>query len=56
MNDFNLLIDDNSILTADFKDSFFAMRLAQHVDFSTHIGGNSLDLVITEAIDGVEVL
>ncbi|XP_060601863.1 uncharacterized protein LOC132755083 [Ruditapes philippinarum] len=56
MGDFNLHIDDSSSVTADFKDSLFAMGLTQHVDFSTHIGGNILDLVITEATNGVEVL
>lgn len=56
MGDFNLHIDDDSIATADLNHSLFAMGLTQHVDFVTHIGGNTLDLVITEATNGVEVL
>ena len=56
IGDFNLHIDDNSSTTADFKDSLFSMGLTQHVDFSTHTGGNILDLVITEATNGVYVL
>lgn len=31
------------------------MGLEQHVDFSTHVGGHSLDLVITESVNGVTV-
>lgn len=32
------------------------MGLRQHVSFCTHIAGNSLDLVITEATNGVNVI
>lgn len=56
MGDFNLHIHDNSSATPDFKDSLFAMGLLQHVDFSTHICGNPLDLVVTETTNGVDVL
>ena len=32
------------------------MGLEQHVSFDTHVGGNNLDLVITEVTNGVDVL
>ena len=32
------------------------MGLDEHVDFSTHTNGNYLDLVITEAIEDIQVL
>ena len=53
--DFNLHIHDDSSAISDFNDSLFAMGLQQNVNFSTHTGGNSLDLVITEVANGVEV-
>ena len=56
MGDFNLHVNENNATTTDFKDSLFAMGLEQHVTFSTHVAGNSLDLVITEVVNGVEVL
>ena len=56
LGDFNLHINEETSAISDFKDSLFAMGLEQHVDFSTHVGGNSLDLVITEVVGGVEVL
>ena len=31
------------------------MRLEQHVDFSTHTGGNCLALLIAETVTGVEI-
>ena len=56
MGDFNLHVNENNATTTDFKDSLFAMGLEQHVTFSTHVAGNSLDLVITEVVNGVELL
>ena len=32
------------------------MGLDQHVEFSTHVAGNSLDLVLTEALIGISIL
>jgi hypothetical protein len=54
--DFNLHVNEESNVISNFKDSLFAMGMEQHVNFSTHIGGNVLDLVITEAIGGIDVL
>ncbi|KAK3101096.1 hypothetical protein FSP39_000910 [Pinctada imbricata] len=56
MGDFNLHINTENNFTSDFQDSLFAMGLEQHVNFSTHTGGNILDLVITESVRGVELL
>ena len=55
MGDFNLHIHDGSSAMSGFTDSLFAMGLQQHVNFSIHTGGNSLDLVITEVANCVEV-
>lgn len=56
MGDFNLHLDNNSSSSTNFKNVLHAMCLEQHVNVSTHIGGNCLDLVITEATNGVAVL
>jgi hypothetical protein len=56
LGDFNLHVNEESSVISDFKDSLFAMGMEQHVNFSTHIGGNTLDLVITEVIGGIDVL
>lgn len=56
MGDFNLNINDHSNALSEFNNSLFALGLEQHVDFSTHIGGNSLDLVISEASNGVNII
>lgn len=55
MGDFNLHIHDDNSAISDFRNSLYAMGLEQHVDFSTHTGGQSLDLVITETVNGVKV-
>lgn len=55
MGDFNLHIIENSATILEFKNSS-AMGLSQHGSFSTHTAGQSLDLVITEATNGVEIL
>ena len=56
MGDFNLHIQEEKTVITEFKNSLFAMGLVQHVDFGTHVAGNTLDLVITEAANGVDVL
>ena len=56
MGDFNLHVHESSSAMSEFNESMFAMGLEQHVNFSTHVGGNTLDLVITEATNGIEVL
>lgn len=56
MGDFNLHITDDNSTMSEFKNSIQAMGLIQHVDFSTHKDGNTLDLVLTEEVNGVDVL
>ena len=56
MGDFNIHIVEDGYAVQDFNNCIYAMGLDQHVNFSTHVNGNCLDLVITEAIHGVEVL
>ena len=56
MGDFNIHVDQFSSSISEFKDSLCAIGLIQHVNFSTHIAGHSLDLVITEAINGIQIL
>lgn len=48
MGDFNLHINTDSNAVLDFNSSLGALGLQLHVDFQTHIYGQSLDLVITE--------
>lgn len=55
MGDFNLHLNDGTHATSEFKNCLFSLGLHQHVDFSTHIGGNVLDLVITEQENGVKI-
>jgi len=49
--DFNLHLNENSLIIDDFNSSLNAMGLEQHVDFSTHVSGHCLDLVITESLN-----
>lgn len=56
MGDFNLHINDDSNAVADFHNCLYALGLLQHVDFPTHIHGQSLDLVITESSNGVDLI
>jgi hypothetical protein len=56
MGDFNLHIHDDSSAVSEFNNSLFALGLLQHVDFPTHVHGHSLDLVITELANGVDLL
>jgi hypothetical protein len=53
--DFNLHVNEDISTTRLFHDSLFSMGLEQHVNFSTHIGGNFLDLVITEVTNGINI-
>lgn len=55
MGDFNLHIHEDSNAIVDFKNSLFTLGLEQYVDFSTHTGGHSLDLDITESVNGVNI-
>jgi len=54
--DFNLHIQENSSTIYEFNNALTVMGLVQHVNFSTHVAGNSLDLVLTEAGNRVDVL
>ncbi|CAG2199519.1 unnamed protein product [Mytilus edulis] len=56
MGDFNLHIEENSNAISEFNNSLDALGLIQHVDFPTHIHGRSLDLVITEFTNGVDLV
>lgn len=57
MGDFNVHVDkEMDKAVQDFKDSIHALGLNQHVDFSSHKHGHTLDLVITEAENGVEAI
>ena len=55
LGDFNLHVNEKCTVTSDFQDSLFALGLEQHVNFSTHTGGNFLDLVITEVTNGIQI-
>ena len=49
LGDFNLHVSNNeNIDSAIFNDTIKAMGLYQHVSFSTHRSGNTLDLIISE--------
>jgi hypothetical protein len=56
LGDFNLHINDTTSSILNFNNSLTALGLKQHVDFPTHIEGQSLDLVITELANGIELL
>ena len=56
MRDFNIHIVEDGYAVQDFNNCIYAMGLDQHVNFSTQVNGNCLDLVITEATHGVELL
>jgi hypothetical protein len=52
--DFNIHV--NSKTDGDslkFVDLLLSMGLQQHVEFSTHVSGNILDLVITREVDSI---
>jgi len=48
---FNLHLNENSLIIDDFNSSLNDVGLEQHVDFSTHVSWQSLDLVITESLN-----
>ena len=56
LGDFNLHVndprDDNAM---NFIESTQALALQQHVNFSTHISGNTLDLVFTELFNELKI-
>ena len=54
IGDFNLHIYNESNEASEFMDMLYAFALEQCVYFSTHVGGNYLDLVITGAANGIE--
>ena len=52
--DFNIHVSsksDNDVLK--FLDLLQSMGLRQHVEFPTHVSGNTLDLVITREVDSI---
>ena len=56
IGDFNVHANDlNNPNTEIFIDMMPALGLDQHVDFLTHKGGNTLDLLFTECIGRVEI-
>ena len=56
IGDFNVHANDlNNPDTEIFIDMMSALGLDQHVDFPTHIGGNTLDLLFTECIGRVKI-
>lgn len=54
--DFNLHIRDDSNAVSDFNNSIIALWLMQHMDFPTHVHGHSLDLVIIEVANVLDLL
>jgi formyltetrahydrofolate synthetase len=56
MGDFNLHIHDDTSAISEFNNCLCAMGLEQHVHFPTQVFGQSLDLVITEVANGVELV
>ena len=53
-SDFNIHVNsksDNDVLK--FLDLLQSMGLWQHVEFPTHVSGNTLDLVITREVDSI---
>ena len=56
LGDFNIHVNDESDENAgNFRDIIMALSLEQHVHFSTHKAGNTLDLVMTELGSKLEV-
>ena len=56
IGDFNVHANDlNNPDTEIFIDTMSALGLDQHVDFPTHKGGNTLDLLFTKCIGRVEI-
>ena len=56
MGDFNLHIHEDTNNISDLNRCLCAMGLQQHVHFPTQVFGQSLDLVITEVANGVELI
>ena len=57
LGDFNIRIndaEDNEV--SAFSDTFHALGLDQHVNFPTHVHGNTLDLVFTENLSKIKVV
>ena len=52
MGDFNIHIVEDRYAVQDFNNCIYAMGLDQLMNFITHVNGNCLDLVITEATHG----
>ena len=56
IGDFNVHVNNlNNPDTEIFIDTMSALGLDQHVDFPTHKGGNTVDLLFTECIGRVEI-
>ena len=56
LGDFNLHVNDpNDDNAMNFIESTQALALEQHVNFSTHTSGNTLDLVFTELFNELKI-
>ena len=56
LGDFNMHIEDSSDTEAQtFAESVEALGLTQHVNFTTHVEGNILDLVYTKMVSAVKI-
>ena len=56
LGNFNLHVNDpNDDNAMNFIESTQALALQQHVNFSTHISGNTLDLVFTELFNELKI-
>ena len=56
MGDLNIHLNDDGNYDAEvLRDTMYALGLTQHVDFYTHIAGNILDVIITEAGSTIKV-
>lgn len=56
LGDFNIRVNDTDDhdVTA-FSDTFYALGLDQHVNFDTHVHGNTVDLVFTENLSKIKI-
>ena len=56
LGNFNLHVNDpNDDNAMNFIESTQALALQQHVNFSTHASGNTLDLVFTELFNELKI-
>ena len=50
LGDFNIHVDSNCRTSAELLDILHCFNITQHVDFPTHTGGHTLDLVCTSGV------